>query len=75
MNIADFIIHVHSDLTEDQRTKIEESTAAKDGVLSVHFSPGHTHELTVAYDPQVIHSDVILKQIRHWDKGAVMFGL
>jgi len=75
MNIADILIHVHPELSVEQRTKVEEEVSNQDGVISVHFSPEHLHELTVAYNPQSITSQVILKLVRQWDKDAVMAGL
>lgn len=75
MNIADILFHVHPDLSEEQRTRIEETVSANNGVMSVHFSEKTIHELTVSYDPDAIKSDTILEQIREWDKDTMMAGL
>jgi len=75
MNIADILIHVHPDLSSEQRAKIEQEVGAHEGVVSVHFSTEHTHELTVAYNPEAINSKTILEQVRQWDKEAMMAGL
>lgn len=75
MNIVDIIIHVHPDLSAEQRVKIEEAVGAYDGVVSAHFSPKHIHVLTVAYDPEAIDSQTILKQVQQWDAAATMVGL
>ncbi len=75
MDIADILIHVHPDLLAEQRAKVEEAVAACGGVVSVHFSPGHAHELMVAYDPEAINSTTILKQVRQADAVATMVGL
>jgi len=75
MDIADIMIHVHPDLSAEQRAKIEDAIGACEGVISVHFSPQHAHEMTVAYDPEVINSQTILKQVRQWDAAATMAGL
>lgn len=75
MDIVDILIHVHPDLTKEQRATIEETVSSNGGVVSVHFSTDHTHELTVAYDPQMASSDAVLEQVRQWDKDAVMAGL
>jgi len=75
MNIADILIHVHPELSVEQRTKVEEEVSSQDGVISVHFSPEHQHELTVAYNPQSITSQAILSLVRQWDKDAAMAGL
>jgi len=69
------MIHVHPDLSSEQRTKIEDIIGAQQGVVSAHFSPDQLHELTVAYDPTTVNSETILKQVRQWDKDAVMVGL
>ena len=75
MNIADILIHVHPALSSEQRATIEDNVGACEGVLSVHFSPKHLHELTVAYNPAAINSATLLEQIRQWDKEAMMVGL
>ncbi|TDY02832.1 hypothetical protein [Thiohalophilus thiocyanatoxydans] len=75
MDITDIMIHVHPDLSVEQRTKLEEAVAASDGVVSVHFSPQHQHELTVAYDPDATDSQSILRQVQQWDAQAAMAGL
>lgn len=75
MDIADIMIHVHPDLSAEQRANLEEAVAAGDGVVSVHFSPQHAHEMTVAYDPKVTHSQTILERVRPWDAAATMAGL
>lgn len=75
MNIVDILIHVHPDLSAEQRTKVEDSVSAHDGVVSIHFSAEHPHELVAAYDPEAINSDSILEQVRQWDKSAMMAGL
>jgi len=75
MDIADILIHVHPDLVAEQRAKVEGALSSNEGVVSVHFSPQHAHELTVAYDPEAISSETILEQVRQWDREAVMAGL
>jgi hypothetical protein len=75
MDIVDILIHVHTDLQVEQRAKLEEALSSSEGVVSAHFSPEQPHELTVAYDPEVINSKTILEQARQWDKEAVMAGL
>ncbi len=75
MDIADIVIHVHPKLSADDRSGIERALSDRNGVIAVHFFPGHPHALTVAYNPKVIHSKDILEQIRQQDKEAVMAGL
>lgn len=75
MNITDIMIHVHPQLSAEQRSKIEDVIGNQDGVMSVHFSPDHEQELTVAYNPESITSEAILSLVRQWDEDAVMAGL
>lgn len=75
MNIIDILYHVHPDLSEEQRTSIEEAVSEINGVMSVHFNNKNIHELSVAYDPDAIGADRILRQIREFDKAATMVGL
>lgn len=75
MDIADVVVYVHPDLSAKQRAGIEEEFGRFDGIISVHFSPGHPHELTVAYDPRTTDSQHILKRVRQWDKSATLVGL
>lgn len=75
MDITDIMVYVHPDFSSEQRVTIEAAVSAHDGVMSVHFSPHHVHELTVAYNPEVINSEAILGQVRQWDKVATMVGL
>ena len=60
MDMVDVLIHVHPNLSVMEREKLEEELRALAGVISVHFSPGHPHLLTVAYDPQATSSTAIL---------------
>ena len=75
MDIADIMIHVHPTLSAEQRAKIEEAWSASQGVVSAHFSPAHSHELTVAYDPEAAHAGQLLQIVREWDQAAAMVGL
>jgi hypothetical protein len=75
MDIADILFHVHPDLSEPQRVQVENGLREYDGVISVHFSPEHSHELTVAYDPRKIGSKQLLERVRTWDPAATMVGL
>jgi len=75
MNITDILIHIHPDLSAEQRTQVEDFVSNQDAVVSVHFSPEHQHEMTVAYNPESISSETILGLVRQWDKDAMMAGL
>jgi hypothetical protein len=75
MDFADILIHVHPTLSAEQRAKIEEALGGSKGVVSAHFSPTHTHMLTVAYDPEAAHAGQLLQIVREWDAAATMAGL
>ncbi|UCE88643.1 MAG: hypothetical protein JSW10_09945 [Pseudomonadota bacterium] len=75
MNIVDILIDVHPELPAEQCTQMEQEISKCNGVVSVHFSPDHSHELTVAYDPQTVSSQRILEITRQWDEAATMAGL
>lgn len=75
MDIVDFVIHVHPTLSAEQRTKIEEALSGSKGVVSVHFSPTHSHMVTVAYDPEAAHARQLLQAVREWDAAATLVGL
>jgi len=75
MNTEDIMILVHPSLSPEQHTKIEEAMNTYKGIVSVHFNSKYTHELTVTYASEVVDSQRILQQVRHWDKEAMAVGL
>jgi len=82
MNTEDIMILVHPSLSPEQHTKIEEAMNTYEeamntyeGIVSVHFNSKYTHELTVTYASEVVDSQRILQQVRHWDKEAMAVGL
>lgn len=75
MDISDILIHLHPELSSDQRGKIEATLGDCNGVVSAHFNPERIHLLTVAYNPDLISSGKILEQTRQWDSNAEMAGL
>ena len=75
MDMADVLFHLHPDLSQQERSKVEENLRGCNGVLSVHFSREHHHSLKVAYDPETVHSDALLKRVRDIDARASMIGL
>lgn len=75
MDIADFLIHVHPDLSGDERTKLEDGVGGLEGVVSVHFSPEHHHLMVVAYDPELTDSARILEYVGARGVEATKIGL
>lgn len=75
MDITDILIHLHPTLTTAQRAKIEEALSGSKGVVSAHFSTGHPHALSVAYDPEATQAGQLLEIVREWDQAATWVGL
>jgi hypothetical protein len=75
MDIADFVIHVQPELSAAERGQLEEELGRQEGVLSVHFSAGHTHLLTIAYNPDVIRSGALLALVGARGVAATKLGL
>ena len=75
INVVDIVIHVHPELSEEQRANLQQEVHACEGVLSDCFMDEHPHVFTVAYNPDLISSDEVLKQVRVWDPEATMAGL
>lgn len=66
MDLADFLINVHPELPINERMQLEDEIGHMEGVVSAHFSPGHPHMMTVAYNPDAISSNMVLGQVsRH----------
>ena len=75
VSIADIVVHLHPELSHDDRQVIEQELRALDGVVSVRFDhEDHPHALIVAYNPDAITSEKVLAEIRKHDSKAVMAG-
>ncbi len=74
MEMADILIHVHAEISADDRQKIEEDLQGRDGVISAHFSADHEHMLKLVYDPAAITSKAILKRVLDQGAEASMIG-
>lgn len=75
MDMADIIIHVHPDLSAEERNKLEEDIRGYTGVISIHFSDEHPHLLKAVYDPDVTSSADILLHIGERGIKATKIGL
>jgi len=76
INIVDVVIHVHPELSKEQRANLQQAVHACEGVLSDCFKDDeHPHVFTVAYNPDLVTSQQVLKQVRTWDPEATMVGL
>ncbi|BAN35004.1 hypothetical protein SCD_n01170 [Sulfuricella denitrificans skB26] len=63
MYMADFLINVHPELPLTDRMHLEDEIGYMNGVVSAHFSPGHPHMMTIAYDPDTVSSSVVLARV------------
>jgi len=76
IDIADFVVHLHPELSADDMTRLEQGLRSHTGVISVHFnSSNHPHALLVAYNPEETSSEALLAEIRAYDQEAVMVSL
>lgn len=76
MPTADLLIHVHPELSQQARTKVEKDVSDSNGVISAHFDHHkHPHALIVLYNPDSIKSNAILDVAKQYDPAATMAGL
>ena len=76
ISIADIVVHLHPEASDECKSNIENGLRDHDGVVSVHFnSDDHPHAMVVAYNPRAIDSQALLAEIRKCDKDAVMAGI
>jgi hypothetical protein len=74
MNVADIVIHVHPDLSAEERDKLEEDLRDYAGVISIHFNPERPHLLTAVCDSDVTSSADILMHIGERGMEATKIG-
>ena len=76
MNIADVLVHVHSELSAADRTKVKQGVSTCVGVVSANFDQHkHPHALIVQYHPETVKSKQILEVVRQYDPAATLVGL
>ena len=69
---ADMYVHLHAGRSFDDRSKLEKELCESSGVFSVHFDADEfRNAMFVAYNPEVVSSDVLLEIIRKSYEGAV----
>lgn len=62
---ADDYVHLRPDGLFDNEVKIEKALRALNGVFSVHFDADELrHAMFIAYNPEVVASETLLKIIR-----------
>ena len=76
MNTADILFHVHPELTQEARAKVELEVMRCGGVISAHFDhSAHPHALVVLYNPDAVRSEKLLLVVRRHEPVASMAGL
>ena len=69
---ADMYVHLHQENQCEVREKLEKELCESSGVFSVHFDADeHRNAMVVAYNPELVSSDVLLEIIRTCCEGAV----
>jgi len=69
---ADMYVHLHQESLWDDREKLEKELCESGGVFSVHFDEDESRKaMIVAYNPEIVSSDVLLETIKKSCKGAV----
>lgn len=76
MKTVDVLIHLHPELTPQDRAKVEQEVGASVGVVSATFDKHkHPHSLIVFYNPDVVQSSQLLELVRRRDPLASLVGL
>ncbi len=76
MDTPDILIHVHPNLSAEDRATVVDDVLACPGILAAAFNHHeHPHALTVVYNPDAISSQEILATVRKYDSLATMVGL
>lgn len=76
MDTVDILIHMHSELSEDDRSKLVDAMLASKGVMAASFDHSkHPHALMVVYDPDATQGTALLEVARKIDAAANMVGL
>lgn len=76
MKAVDVMIHVHPELSPNDRAKVEQEVAAAVGVISANFDKHkHPHLLIVQYNPDAVQSSQLLEMVKRLDPAASLVGL
>lgn len=76
MSTPDLLIHVHTNLSAEGRTTVENDVKTCNGVISANFDHHQKpHSLIVLYNPDVISGNQILASVKKYDPAASMVGL
>jgi hypothetical protein len=75
IQLADVTVHIDETLGREERTRIEDSLRALEGVVSVHNPDERPHLAVVGYNPEKTGSANILSTITAQGVRAELIGL
>lgn len=77
MDTVDIMIHLHPELSADDRSTLVDNMLANKGVVVASFDQQkeHPHALMVVYNPKAIQGKVILEVARKFDHAATIVGM
>lgn len=76
MDTVDVLIHVHPELPQEARLKVEQEVMTCAGVISANFDKHKSpHALTVLYNPDAVQDKQILEAVRRQDPAATLVGM
>lgn len=74
-HIADFLLHIHEELSPDEQCALEDFVRHQPCVVSAGISQKDPHLMAVAYDSECGTAHSILARVRERVTGAEMIGL
>lgn len=75
VQLADVLVHIDQNLNPEQRSFIETTLRAMDGVISVHNPQDRPHLSLVEYVPEKTSSQAILSAVTGRGVHAELIGL
>lgn len=75
VQLADVLVHIDQNLSPEERTLMEGTLRALDGVVSVHNPNDRPHLSLVEYVPEKISSQAILRAVTERGVHAELVGL
>ncbi len=76
MDTVDVLIHVHPELSQEDRAKVEREVMSCAGVIAANFDKHKSpHALTVLYNPDAVQDKQILEAVRRQDPAASLVGM
>jgi hypothetical protein len=75
VQLADVVVHIDQTLSREDRSRIEDTLRAIDGVVSVHNPDDRPHLSVVQYIPEKTSSGAILSRVKGQGVDAELIGL